>query len=920
MSRSITEILEAAGVEIGHRSKMVCPRCEQRKLTMSVPKGLAKCWGCGAFWTEHGDTKSPERDWATYIVATVAETAQTELHTSLAKRWLAGRGLPVNDDLWLEENDLGALPGDLPIRRIAAKARELFEEWQEAKNAEISKLKKSSNRKLAAERTAFIEVEIEAEAEYLENTLKLLPQLNSDDWLNSVVYIYRDASGNPTSLNIRDWTSEGEERKKRIMRLQPRPNRRGLFGVTDAVYAPGEAWEGKARAIVVEGEHNLLSLRATTRRWGLSSYLPAVAVGGMNGVDIVALERLLDGAEPTVIYDNDRVDPETGTPRGYALVKALQDRLYLHVTCTKPDKDLDDYITARPELTRKQFWTEVLSTTEYLPIRIGTIAERVKFHLSNRHLEKNERIRHVTLEIVADAVRRFTLINADGLPTLLYREPDGHSRLITVRATDALFMGYMRPYGIYDRDWLRSVSEAIHVRAKADDVPNTRLHSLAYWTGERLYINLYDGTMLRLSLNADRRSVSIVRLPVGDEGVFLVIPTDDSKYAPVEIDVEPLARSLNGSMQLKSSSLIDQAILSAINYQGDAAKYKQLIKAWTLAQFFREEMASMPALMFEGNGAAGKSTVGAAIGALLVGPSFRETNAPTTAREVAEKMAGVPLVVWDEFDIADKAVENAIKMLTTGGRDVRRQLFETSKTVELTCDAGIIATSNSNPIKQAGAARRFIVIPVAPRSKDGDAAVYLSRGAHLSPQLLKKRSTMWVELIADLARCMISLANTPRSTKTVFSMADFGVFVQRCANNEGWGDQAREMLLWVTRQQEGQQAETRVVLNLVEELLRREPDLIGQSMTAGQWTELIWKGIPESEAELKGRVNKNFFAYETKTFKDLFEKRLGMTVAQNRNTHTNHYRFQVPSVVTHETSDGDHILTGDEMRELVENC
>jgi len=202
-------------------------------------------------------------------------------------------------------------------------------------------------------------------------------------------------------------------------------------------------------------------------------------------------------------------------------------------------------------------------------------------------------------------------------------------------------------------------------------------------------------------------------------------------------------------------------------------------------------------------------------------------------------------------------VENAVKMLTTGGRETRRQLYETSKVVELSCDAAVITTSNSNPIRQAGGSRRVIVFPVVPRESNGNDEVYQSLGAHLGPALQAQRNAMWAELIADLARCMIALANTPADTMTVFSMADFGVFFQRCANDEGWGDEARELLRWVTARQEGQQAENRVILNLLTERLRQCPTLIGQKMTAKAWATCLHEIIPDHDRELHNKVNQS---------------------------------------------------------------
>ncbi len=198
-----------------------------------------------------------------------------------------------------------------------------------------------------------------------------------------------------------------------------------------------------------------------------------------------------------------------------------------------------------------------------------------------------------------------------------------------------------------------------------------------------------------------------------------------------------------------------------------------------------------------------------------------------------------------------------MKMLTTGGRETRRQLYETSKVVELSCDAAVITTSNSNPIRQAGGSRRVIVFPVVPRESNGNDEVYQSLGAHLGPALQAQRNAMWAELIADLARCMIALANTPADTMTVFSMADFGVFFQRCANDEGWGDEARELLRWVTARQEGQQAENRVILNLLTERLRQCPTLIGQKMTAKAWATCLHEIIPDHDRELHNKVNQS---------------------------------------------------------------
>jgi hypothetical protein len=397
------------------------------------------------------------------------------------------------------------------------------------------------------------------------------------------------------------------------------------------------------------------------------------------------------------------------------------------------------------------------------------------------------------------------------------------------------------------------------------------------------------------------------------DGVLLLRSSSNAKYTPWSIADEKLENITPGSMRNSSDSIIDRAILSSVNYVSDPERSKQVTKTWLLSLFFASEMKSKPIPMYEGVGGGGKSAVAMGIGSLLMGPSFVVNNAPTTGKEVAEKMSGTPLVVWDEWDEPCKEVENAVKLLTTGGQDSRRQLYETSKVIELSCDAAVITTSNSNPIRQAGGSRRVIVIPVAPRQSDGNDEVFLSLGAHVSPTLLKKRDAMWAELLPDLARCVIGLANTPSDTKTVFSMADFGAFAQRIANDEGWGDDARELFRWINKRQEGQQADSRVVLSLVTELLTRKPKLVGCEMTAKQWVISLQEIIPEHDKDLHRRVQSNYFAWETKAFRDLFVGRLGMVLGENKHLKVVSYSFNPPWATTPETitiDDVDEYYTG----------
>jgi hypothetical protein len=270
-----------------------------------------------------------------------------------------------------------------------------------------------------------------------------------------------------------------------------------------------------------------------------------------------------------------------------------------------------------------------------------------------------------------------------------------------------------------------------------------------------------------------------------------------------------------------------------VQYSEAPEVQKDILKSWLVSVFFSSLHRNRTIPMMEGPPGAGKTALGAQVGHLLLGPNFAVTNAPTTEREVAELMTGSPFVVFDEWDEVTKPVEAAIKHLTTGGKHKRRELYTTSKVVELSCDAAVMVTTNANRMRQVGSARRFLVIPVAARQKELGERVYQAEGEHLIPQLMTARTKVWCELLGDLAACVLALHHTDPATKTSFSMSDFGVFVQRIADYEGWGDDAHRLFVRAEKKQEDEAAQSQVLVDLFSQLLTEAPIMLGNSAPHG---------------------------------------------------------------------------------------
>jgi hypothetical protein len=228
---AILEVLEKAQVDVRGGGKLICPRCGEKKLSVSRSKGIAKCFAtnCTGFWSAHGDSAKADEDWATYLVGAVADECQEWLPSCQpALDYLEYRKLPT-DPRWLFEQDLGAVPSWLGVEEISTEARRL---WQQEhrhrldliKDAQLAAQGKGAKAVRAAEaKVERLQEEMDSEEKALRHVLEsILPRLSDPKWRDAIVYIYRNAAGRPCSL-----TSDSS-------RMNPRSG-------TSCVYSPAKA-------------------------------------------------------------------------------------------------------------------------------------------------------------------------------------------------------------------------------------------------------------------------------------------------------------------------------------------------------------------------------------------------------------------------------------------------------------------------------------------------------------------------------------------------------------------------------------------------------------------------------------------------------------------------------------------------------
>ncbi len=935
-SDGIYGVLERAGINTSVK-KMICPHCDHKSITARSDWGFAQCWHCGTRWSVKGDARSEYRDWGTYVVAEIARISQNAItptgegsFCSKMEMWMEDERCLTTDWEWLIEHDIGELVGvkdHLPA--IINRSEQLFIEWLNVKKdqkAKIDELLKSARGKAKTRLTdefVAIDLEIQLEQEEKKHILEtILPRLASPEWNGSAVYIYRDEHGVPTSLNIRQFLAEQSDRKnKKLMRVQPRTHKRGLFGVRQALMPVGNKWkpEDKVPAhIVVEGEHNQLALCSEMEIWGSDEefHLSIVAMGGKQGCDVRTLKALCKDERPLVIFDHDAINPETGVPGGYDMVIAINEQMYCNV-CSTADyysghsdaKDVDDLIAEFKDTFNLDDFLELIAHQRLARMNIKTVAASVGAVLSDKKLEVNQKVIQVSAIITGDAAKRWHLRRINESAMLIVIET-GRGNVIRCTPDDANFSREMAGYGIAEKRWLAAVADAF--RQKVSTLPRSVVHSEAFYNPDwqRLYRNVYDGTMIVISIDGNGPTAQpvIQRFPVGFDEVYFwrFAQNSDDREAPVQpwLDAEyEIGRQMdpgkNGGMLLRGDSLIKEHIWNSVRYESKTAHYQQLLQCWSLFNSFATNFKSKPAIALQGPPGSTKTALMQKLGYMMQGENFNVIQQPTSGEDLAVKINKLTLAAFDEWDTADTQIENLLNAILTGAPFTKRAHYTNEDKHTILCNAAIMMTRNSDPMRSAGSFRRIIRVPLADR---GDAN-YRSMTLDIIPELIDLRQDLRMEELRNCAHVLLALSQTSPTTTTKYSVADFGSFVLRCAQYEGWAEKAEAMLNQLISDQADIAAENNALVDLLASMLGRSPDLIGKTYTTGFWADCLHiSGVLDHDIAMKSRVNGKYLAWQFKTHTKVFEDKLGMVVTEDKTKRQNVYTFQPPGAKTGDRS------------------
>jgi hypothetical protein len=864
---NIRQILAQEGIQWAGR--MDCPRCKvEKKITASESKGIAKCWKCNATWTEKGT--GGESTWANALIRGLADRCQEYLEHSIpAITWLVDkRGLP-EDIAWLRAHNLGAVPKNINAAALSAEALDhLNAERQEAVDA------------CETEKQALkVELRYDQEEKRLQKFTEILIKLDDKTWTDAVVYIYNDAHGNPISLNVRQQKLETGDGEKHCMRIQPRIGQRGLFC---PVETSGEAWDGKLPTIIVEGEHNWLTLLRRADEWGVGYELAGFAMGGKNGADRNAAKQLLAREKPMVIYDNDTLSDSTNRPGGWDLVEALSWRFSLDAATT-PVKDADDWVKSTTVMPHHLL--ELAKNAEFVPRPYEAVAEEIT-NIRNEKMLAFMKDKLITELIWEDVLDKALVYNAGdeikpAQGILMMLEKDKSRTFVEVAKDHPTISTLLRKYGVEPGDDL-SAKLGANLWSRTVDAERAPLRVLSHYvqnTGS-LYLDRGDGTVLVLQPSRTPKVIANGE----DSVVFTPHKTGPSQVMP---------NAKKGVGLNRKGGLFDELITSGVLWDEefglDAGEQKLLLRVHVLQLFFDDTLRMKMSPMYEGPGGSEKNTITERVGRLLEGADFAVQHMPRTTKALSDLSVNKLYVGFDEFDSQDHEMESGFRWWATALYREERRLYTNFQTARAPLARGASFSTNYNPMKEATTSRR--VLPFFVKARTGD---YKSPAQELWRQFDAAKTALWEEILADLQVIVDGLWDVPQAS-TKCTMADVGVFIHRCAQYEGW---YKESLRLVDRLNDAQMAvigKKSFWVQMMVELLRSRPELQGKEMTAKEWCNAMKPLIDFGDHDSLERLNSRKFAtFCNKGGKQLMERYCSLCKVTAEGKNVDSYSFSLP--------------------------
>ncbi len=455
--------------------------------------------------------------------------------------------------------------------------------------------------------------------------------------------------------------------------------------------------------------------------------------------------------------------------------------------------------------------------------------------------------------------------------TFLFIEQTGKLVLLNDKSPSPDLKGYMEAaFGInFTERGFKYVVNALETEAfrAGRQIPVYRLShfDVAHtW----LYVSRFDGWMYRL--DGQQR----VLLRNGSDGVFF---KDDESWAPYE----PACHA---------ADVFDRHLINSIPFDATVAvspaHARLLWKAWMLAVFFPELIASKPIAVFSGEKGSGKSMAQRAWLKSIFGEDAEVSSVEGVKQDgLIAALTMEPVVCLDNVDCGIKWLPNVLAGCATGTQFAKRALYTTNDLVRFKTRAFLMLNTRTTEflMRRDDIADRSLIFNLTRLPSFSPESVVLSA-------IQRDRFAVWGQLLSMLTAVVKSLHDEQLISVTPFRMADFAVFATTVSKALGSTVNVEDLLEHMKSAQASFLLDDDPLLSILEEWTKDETNWC-RELTAGELCdELRTVGV------LQGLrfeyVNGQSLGQKLSHCREFLSTKFEVNVLNDSNGHQKRYRFR----------------------------
>jgi hypothetical protein len=310
----------------------------------------------------------------------------------------------------------------------------------------------------------------------------------------------------------------------------------------------------------------------------------------------------------------------------------------------------------------------------------------------------------------------------------------------------------------------------------------------------------------------------------------------------------------------------------------------ELLKAWILCQFFREDMPTRPLLALLGASGSGKTTCARRILKIFEGVDEdvipTQEDKPDFLRVAIEQHR---ILVLDNLEQTQvRWLPNKLDVLATGGTIVIKKLYETNTPYTIKSDVFVILTAVTMPFSKETTFNRMLVLEMEKLT------TYLPEH-FFKKQLLEYLPAIWGSMLQKLNQVVAVLNVTPDIdlAKITNRLADYAYFcyrIRQCPAVEG-----HTLISGLERMQVSQQyaqaTSDHSLFPLIQEFVETQPHIAAKPTTAGGLLKTLKEMAEERRMRMRWMPNTPVaLAHHLRSLQELLRQELGMTIEEEYNS------------------------------------